>query len=371
MPFGIRWRDQLPPVVVDEFENLINDILGHFSVAHDEDGNLLESATGDAGTAGESGPPGPSGRDGDDGRVGPPGPAGVNGLNGQFIPGRDGDDGVSGPPGFQGERGTEGLQGPPGPPGQDGNDGAIGPPGPSGVDGAAAGLSEFTLTTTGDIDDLDFSNADIIRFNNATLSTLRGLVAGTAGQRVTIVSIGAGQVDLAHQNAGSSAANQLLNFVTSGVTPLAAGVGSATYQYDATTARWRLIAHEQGAFITRTFAAGNYTASDGATWTVASGDVSSDAYFVRGRTLHYIHSVVTTSVSVATPTSLIIALPYTIAVETAMAIRTGNNNVEDIGMSIAVAATTSLLLRRDNTATAWTIVTDTTFVGGAIIVPIS
>ena len=58
--------------------------------------------------------------------------------------------------------------------------------------------SVFTFTTTGNIDNLDFAHARYIRANNATVSTIRGLVAGYYdGQVVTIISIGAGEVDLA------------------------------------------------------------------------------------------------------------------------------------------------------------------------------
>ena len=110
--------------------------------------------------------------------------------------------------------------------------------------------AEFTTTSTGNIDDLDFSNASLVRMNNATDATIRGLLAGTAGQRVTIQSVGAGHVYLSHQNTGdATAANRLINFLTSADTPLAAGVGSATFEYDGTTSRWRLIAHHQGAAI--------------------------------------------------------------------------------------------------------------------------
>ena len=142
-----------------------------------------------------------------------------------------------------------------------------------------------TVTTTGNIDDLAFSNAQEIRMNNASDATIRGLVAGVDGQQVTIVSIGAGSVFLAHQNTNSAAANRLINFVTSGNTPLAAGVGTATLKYDATTARWRLIDHEQGKPITVTYNAGDFTASGTMTWDVASGDILVDTYYVKGRML--------------------------------------------------------------------------------------
>lgn len=114
--------------------------------------------------------------------------------------------------------------------------------------------SEFTSTATGTQNDFAFSNADLIRMNNASDVTITGLAAGKPGQRVTIVSIGAGNVYLAHQNAGSTAANRLINNVTSADTPLAAGKGTATFVYDDTTDRWRLVAHEQGAAIAYTCA---------------------------------------------------------------------------------------------------------------------
>jgi hypothetical protein len=72
--------------------------------------------------------------------------------------------------------------------------------------------------------------------------------------------------------------------------------------YDATTARWRLTTHEQGGWITPTYAAGNYTAQTG-TWTVDAGDVTTQAYYLKGRTLTVAFNLVTTSVS-ATPTFL-------------------------------------------------------------------
>jgi hypothetical protein len=169
--------------------------------------------------------------------------------------------------------------------------------------------AEFTTTTTtGNIDDLDFANATLIRMNNASLATIRGLKAGVAGQRVTIVSVGAGQVDLAHQNTSdATAANRLVNLATSASTSLAAGRGTATYQYDATTARWRLVVHEQGAMIAVPYASGNFTASTGS-WTVASGDQILFSYSLKGRLLTVILYLDATTVS-ATPTQLKVAMP--------------------------------------------------------------
>lgn len=157
----------------------------------------------------------------------------------------------------------------------------------NGAQKVTLGQSVFTLTTTGNVDDLDFGNADLIRLNNASLTTLRGLKAGSDGQRVTIVSIGAGEVDLAHQNTGSAAANRLINTVTSGVTPMSAGVGSSIFQYDATTARWRLIKHEQGAWLTIPFSAGDFTGGGTMTVTVGSTNAITDRFRIVGKTIHY------------------------------------------------------------------------------------
>ena len=93
MGFGLKWRDQLPPVVVDEFENLINDIVGHFDVAHDDDGRLDSSVIAAAVASalaglnigsmqGLVGPPGMPGDDGEAGMMGPPGPPGPSGSSG-------------------------------------------------------------------------------------------------------------------------------------------------------------------------------------------------------------------------------------------------------------------------------------------------
>lgn len=140
--------------------------------------------------------------------------------------------------------------------------------------------TEATVTTTGNIDNLNFSNASVLRMNNASDATIRGLVAGVAGQQLTIVSVGAGNVLLAHQDTNSTAANRLINPITSASMPLAAGFGSATYEYDDTTDRWRLVNFDQGLPLTPTFDAADYSASAG-TWTLTAGDVNTLKYMIR------------------------------------------------------------------------------------------
>ena len=114
-----------------------------------------------------------------------------------------------------------------------------------GMTDSAIARGELTITTTGNIDDLDtvagdIVSASVLRMNNATLATLRGLQNGRNGQLITIVSVGAGAVSIANDNAGSSAVNRILTG-TGGTITLAAGTGIATLQYDNTTTRWRLL----------------------------------------------------------------------------------------------------------------------------------
>lgn len=167
--------------------------------------------------------------------------------------------------------------------------------------------TEETITATGSVNDQVIgATTTILRCNNATALTITGFTGGAAGRVLIVESVGAGTVEFDHQT-GSTAANQLINFVTVGNTPLAAGTGRAVFVYDGTTSRWRLVAHEQGAWITPTFAAGDYTASSG-NWTVDSGDVTTFKYKLVGSVLHVNFNVVSTDVS-ATPTGLIRALP--------------------------------------------------------------
>lgn len=271
--------------------------------------------------------------------------------------------------------GGSGGAGPPGPPGRDGQDGEDAWALP--IAAATVG-GDTTVTTTGTIDDLDFANVPIVRMNNASLATIRGLKAGVAGQRVTIISIGAGQVDLAHQNTNSAAANRLINRVTSGVSPLAPGAGAATYEYDAATLRWRLVHFDQGKPLTRTFAAGNYTTYSIGSWTVGSGDVVTEQYLLVGNVMTLMYFYQTTSVanSGGLPTYLLVLLPngWTCAVD----IRGQNGNANDNGAAlsvnvvlsgVAVSAISKFAFAKLD-GTTWAAATDNTYIQGMAILPI-
>lgn len=142
--------------------------------------------------------------------------------------------------------------------------------------------AEVTFTTTGNIDDLDFNNAHLIRMNNASLATIRGLAAGLDGQRVVIKAVGAGVVELAHLNAGSVSANRFINMASSANSSLKGEDGYAEYIYDGTTNMWRMVNHQQGAVLSWAFDAAHYTGSASMTWTLTAGDVVIENYNMSG-----------------------------------------------------------------------------------------
>jgi hypothetical protein len=84
--------------------------------------------------------------------------------------------------------------------------------------------------------------------------------------------------------------------VTSAATPVGPG-GWALYQYYDAGPHWRLVGHEQGAAITPTFAAGNFTASGG--WVVQSADVTSFTYVLKGSKVTVSFALDATTVTVA------------------------------------------------------------------------
>lgn len=172
--------------------------------------------------------------------------------------------------------------------------------------------SELTTTSTGSQNNFSITSAsreaDVLRCNNATDLTLTGIAAPASpvkpGKRLYIFSVGAGNVFLAHQSGSSTAANQLFNLATSANTPLAAGKGVACYVYDDTADRWRLAFHDQGTWITPTFAAGDYTGSGSLTWTLTGADVTSQTYKLSGRTLQVSFELGTTSTGGTASTEL-------------------------------------------------------------------
>jgi hypothetical protein len=166
-----------------------------------------------------------------------------------------------------------------------------------------APLDNFALT----------AGCSLLWCTNTVDAFVTGFTAGVEGQRLDVVSAGTGLVEIQHEGVTSTAANRCKNFATSGTTMLAAGTGMAQYRYGGATPRWRLVAHEQGAWISPAFAAGHYTSPTG-TWVVASGDVTNASFRLSGRTLQMRFYLVTTDVT-GTPVTLNRVIPggYTAA----------------------------------------------------------
>jgi hypothetical protein len=168
------------------------------------------------------------------------------------------------------------------------------------------------------------------------------------------------------------AANRLTNIATSAVTSLSAGTGLATFRYDNTTQSWRLIEHEQGAWITPSFSAGDYTANGAMTWTVASGDVALMAYYLKGRQLSVLFELNTTTTGGVASTALRRTVPggFTIASGVRAFYRVINAGVtvtSPLGMAYAAAASTYIEFLRDGSGTAnWTIGTDNVGILGSL-----
>jgi hypothetical protein len=171
----------------------------------------------------------------------------------------------------------------------------------------------------------------------ASDAAVTGLATGTAGQIAMIRNTSTTKViTFAHLSGSSSAANQFTNSATSGVTPVAPG-GWIIYRHTGTN--WQLVAHEQGAWITPTYAAGDFTAATG-TWTVDSGDRLLWKYRLAGRTLHVKFSLGTTSVS-ATPVYLLGKIPggYTSTADTTQPMQAQNAGAATAVGAVSASAT--------------------------------
>lgn len=129
----------------------------------------------------------------------------------------------------------------------------------------------------------------LIRVSNASALTITGIAAGYNGQVIRILSNSTSKIEFAYNSGSSSVGNRLINYAQSANTPIisSSGNGYVDYQYDATAGFWRMTGHVQGAWITPTFAAGNFTAVAPLTWTVASGQVTSCKYLLVHNCLHF------------------------------------------------------------------------------------
>jgi len=234
----------------------------------------------------------------------------------------------------------------------------------------------LTTTSTGTVNNFSINaNTTVVRCNNASDLTITGITAGFDGQVVIFETIGAGgHVFFTNQDTGSSDPNKLINFITSGPTPIAGASGqrgSASYWYDATTQRWRLFNHQQGNFIDISFSAGDFTANGSMTWTVASGDVVANKYLIQQRSIILAFTLQTTTVGGTPNTQLIKKLPstYTIGTGTQAVCFALDNGTPISARSVNASSTQISFSKFDGTN--WTASTDNTFVSGTIQVILS
>lgn len=208
--------------------------------------------------------------------------------------------------------------------------------------------SEITITTTGTQNNFapGLAGNTIVRCNNGagTVLTVTGLSGGIDGQQAIFAMNGSGRVDFLHANGGSSAGNQLLNYVSSAATSIVAnqGMGFAWYRFSTTQNKWVLIQHNQGAWITPTYAGTDWTASAG-TWTVDPGDIIADKYFLSGRTLYFQTTVAATSVSVTPATLSRNAYGFSAAIRTDGSLYASDAGGANAGATWIISASGSVL----------------------------
>lgn len=121
----------------------------------------------------------------------------------------------------------------------------------------------------------------IIKCQNASALTITGFPAGFDGQLIRLFNASASSVQTAHNSGGSSAGNKIFNFITAGNTILATPTiinSTALYGYETVGARWQLLEHAQGEWISFTPTWGNLGTAN----TLGNGTITG-SYMVRGR----------------------------------------------------------------------------------------
>lgn len=247
----------------------------------------------------------------------------------------------------------------------------------SNLDGTLIDKAEFqallmgtfsTKTDTGAVNNwaAGVDGHTFVEWSGASDAAFTGMAGGVTGLQVTVRNTGTKIATFAHNSGSSSVGNKFLNCATSGVTPVAPS-GWIQYQYDGSF--WQLIGHEQGAFITPAFSAGNFTANGAMTWTVASGDVTTYKYKLSGRELTVELSINTTTVAGTPNTQLNIAVPggFTATSFVANLARMLDNGAAHTGTLDVAASGTVIRASTDTTGgTNWAAATDTTYVIGWI-----
>jgi hypothetical protein len=229
----------------------------------------------------------------------------------------------------------------------------------SAATGTGGGAVVQTTTSTGTVNNFALTaGATLLRCNNATALTLTGLAAGTDGQRLDLRSVGAGAVTLTDQDAGSTAANRAITGLSEAIV-LAAGVGVIRLVYDATTARWVVLAYAPIFWVDVPYAGGNFTGGAG-TWTVDSGDQATFKYAKIGRVAVVIITLNATSVA-GTVNPGVITIPFAASgVTSGLGVLYDNSGSLIVPCVWLVSGTTIAIYKLDGSA--WAAATNNTYV---------
>lgn len=307
--------------------------------------------------------PGPRGLDGIAGLIGPPGQDGIDGEDAIPIPGQKGDTGLTGPPGMDGDCGgcDHALLGIP-------SDTIPSP-------GSGESFTEQTTTATGTEDDFDLDGRwTYLRCNNASALIFTGftVLGGTpeSGDLLIIDNIGSSTVQVLDEDAGSTAANQVICESAAG--QIVGAGGRMLCIYDITSDRWRLSCISPGDAIDVAFNAANFTTS-GSTWTVEAADVVINKFLQEGIKVTYFVTLSATSVGVGAGTNLAITLPnsFTVANQGTQVgpygrgQESGGTHEAVVYATIAASSTLFQLIKVTNAA--WANTTNTTNIQGSAV----
>lgn len=219
-----------------------------------------------------------------------------------------------------------------------------------------------------------------VRFTNGSLATFTGFLNGAANQDGDLLfcSAVASQVNFVHESTSSTSGNRLsLNATTAAApTSLAGGTGTAItgtaiFIYLSGSLRWKLIQHDQGAWITPAYASGDYTAGGGGTWTVGSGDVVTYAYWLKDRSLYVNYRWATTTLA-STPSVLNAKIPGGfVSAKTVDWISIANNNgTFHAALSQCAAAGTTMNFFSNEGGSGWGNATDNSGVSGQAVIEV-
>ncbi len=223
------------------------------------------------------------------------------------------------------------------------------------------GGDQVDITTTGTLNDHD-PGVLSVRCNNATALVVSGRVPRFDGEIAVYENVGSSTLKFTNQDAGSLAANR---FILSAAAQWIGAHGAIGFRYDGTSDRWRVLFVNPGTPISLipSFNAAEWTASTG-TWTVASGNLTTETMTQRGKLLRYSVFVSGTTTS-ATPATLRRTIPggFTSARSERMMGESINSGVGAVGMMDVVSASAFLSLYRDTAGTAWSAAATQGFIG--------